>query len=134
MSVFLGWMPDENARRELGILRDGLRDALPAGVVRHQWRTPAQWHATLRYLGEDVDDVLLDAVRAMMPALAGTHAACDVVVEQAQYWPGARVLVAALSTPTPLRQLHADLEHAMRELGFGPEKRALKPHVTLAHL
>ena len=134
MSVFLGWLPDEEARRELGLLRDGLRDALPAGAPRHGWRAPAQWHATLRYLGEGVGAGPLDAVQAAMPAIAAAHAGCDVVVEAAQYWPGAKVLVASLSAPPPLRQLHADIEHAMRGLGFAAEKRALKPHVTLAYL
>lgn len=118
MSVFPGWLPDEEARRELGLLRDGLRDALPAGAPRHGWRAPAQWHATLRYLGEGVGAGPLDAVQAAMPAIAAAHAGCDVVVEAAQYWPGAKVLVASLSAPPPLRQLHADIEHAMRGLGF----------------
>lgn len=134
MSVFLGWLPDDQARAALGLLRDGVRDALPAGAVRHQWRTPAQWHATLRHLGDELDDAMQDAVRAAMQPIAAANAACDAAVECAQYWPGAKVLVAALATPQPLRQLHADIEHAMRGLGFAPEKRALKPHVTLAYL
>ena len=52
MGVFLGWMPDAAAQAALANLRDRLRAALPADAPRHDWRLPAQWHATLRYLGD----------------------------------------------------------------------------------
>ena len=56
MSVFLGWMPDAATQAALADLQQDVRAALPADAPRHDWRTPAQWHMTLRYLGESIDD------------------------------------------------------------------------------
>ena len=134
MSVFLGWMPDAAAQAALGGMRDDLASALPMGTPRHQWRLPSQWHCTLRYLGESLTPQLRGAVEAAVGPIASRHGAFEVALEQAQYWPGAKVLVALLACPGPLRQLHADLEHAMRGCGLPPEGRALRPHVTLAYL
>ena len=134
MSVFLGWMPDAAAQVALGGMRDGLAAALPASAPRHQWRLPAQWHCTLRYLGESLAPDRRDAIEASVAAVAVAHGRFTIALEQAQYWPGAKVLVALLSCPAPLRQLHADLEHALRTCGLPAEGRALRPHVTLAYL
>ncbi len=68
-----------------------------------------------------------------MAAVAAAHGRFTIALEQAQDWPGAKVLVALLSCPAPLRQLHADLEHALRTCGLPAEGRALRPHVTLAY-
>ena len=55
MSVFLGWMPDAATQAALANLQQRIRAALPANAPRHDWRRPAQWHMTLRYLGESID-------------------------------------------------------------------------------
>jgi len=134
VSVFLGWMPDAAAQVALGGMREGLAAALPAGAPRHQWRLPAQWHCTLRYLGESLAPDRRDAIEASVTAVAAAHGPFTIALEQAQYWPGAKVLVALLSCPAPLRQLHADLEHGMRACGLPAEGRGLRPHITLAYL
>ena len=54
MSVFLGWMPDAATQAVLAELQERIGGALPADAPRHDWRKPAQWHMTLRYLGEAI--------------------------------------------------------------------------------
>jgi 2'-5' RNA ligase len=49
------------------------------------------------------------------------------------YWKRPKVLWSGPDVcPEPLSQLVIDLQHTLRECGFRPEKRAYKPHVTLA--
>ena len=68
MSVFLGWMPDAATQAALANLQQRIRAALPANAPRHDWRRPAQWHMTLRYLGESIDalqQVLINKIQTI---------------------------------------------------------------------
>ena len=132
MGVFLGWMPDAAAQAALGDLRDRLRAALPADAPRHDWRMPAQWHATLRYLGESLQPAQRERLEAAMPALAAAPAVAAGLAG-AQYWLHARVLVARIQATDALKTLLAGLEAGMQACGFARE-RAQTPHVTLAYL
>ena len=105
MSVFLGWMPDAAAKAALVDLQQRIRAALPADAPRHDWRTPAQWHMTLRYLGEAIDDAQRARVEAAMEAFAVQTPAADASLVGAQYWPHARVLVAKIEASDALKLL-----------------------------
>jgi 2'-5' RNA ligase len=132
MGVFLGWMPDAAAQAALANLRDRLRAALPADAPRHDWRLPAQWHATLRYLGDSLPPGQRERLETAMPALAATPAR-SAGLAGAQYWPHARVLVARIQATDALKALLASLEAGAQACGFARE-RAQTPHVTLAYL
>ena len=133
MSVFLGWMPDAAAQAALAKLQAGIRVALPADAPRHDWRKPAQWHMTLRYLGESIDAAQRARIEAAMAdAAASTHPA-DAMLAGAQYWPHARVLVAKIDASDALKALLKRLEAETQACGFARE-RAQTAHVTLAYL
>ena len=110
MSVFLGWMPDAATQAALADLHHRIRAALPADAPRHDWRTPAQWHVTLRYLGESIDDALRTRIDAAMIELAATTHAPDASILGAQYWPHAKVLVAKIEASDALKRLLKQLE------------------------
>ena len=133
MSVFLGWMPDAAAQAALANLQQRIRAALPADAPRHDWRKPAQWHMTLRYLGEAIDDAQRGPFDAAMACFASQAAATDASLAGAQYWPHARVLVAKIDASDALRAQLRQLEVAMQGCGFAKE-RAQTAHVTLAYL
>ena len=133
MSVFLGWMPDAAAQAALADLQQRIRAALPADAPRHDWRTPAQWHMTLRYLGETVGEAQLERVGAAMDAFVSQASAVDASVAGAQYWPHARVLVAKINASDALKDLLRQLEAAMQDCGFAKD-RAQTAHITLAYL
>ena len=133
MSVFLGWMPDAAAKAALAILQQGIRAALPADAPRHDWRTPAQWHMTLRYLGESIHDSQRKRIDAAMQAFALQVTAVDASLVGAQYWPHAKVLVAKIDASDALKALLKQLEATMQGCGFAKE-RAQTAHVTLAYL
>jgi RNA 2',3'-cyclic 3'-phosphodiesterase len=133
MSVFLGWMPDAATQAALADLQQGLRAALPADAPRHDWRTQAQWHMTLRYLGESIHDSQRKRIDAAMQAFASQETAVDASLVGAQYWPHARVLVAKIDASDALKALLKQVETSMQGCGFAKE-RTQTAHVTLAYL
>jgi 2'-5' RNA ligase len=105
-------------------------DAVAAPVMR---RTPADnLHVTLAFLGtRAAADVT--AVTAVLEAVARPLGVLEV---DAPLWlprkrPG--VLTVALRAGPELAELHADLLAGLTEaIGFEPERRPLRPHVTVA--
>lgn len=133
MSVFLGWMPDAASRAALADLQRRIAGALPADAPRHDWRKPAQWHMTLRYLGNAIDDVQRKHIEAAASSIAAGTASAGATLAGAQYWPQARVLVAKIDPSPELQALLRQLEAAAQACGFARE-RAQTAHVTLAYL
>ena len=133
MSVFLGWMPGAATQAALADLQDRIRTALPADAPHHDWRTPAQWHMTLRYLGESIDHAQRARIDAAMADLVATTHAPDASLVGAQYRPHAKVLVAKIEASDALKTLLKQLEATMQDCGFA-KQRAQTAHVTLAYL
>lgn len=133
MSVFLGWMPDAAPQAALADLRTRVEAALPAGSPPHDWRKPAQWHMTLRYLGDHPDPTGIARIESAMAAFAAATPATEAAITGAQYWPHARVLVAKVDAPPALKALLKALEAEARASGFANE-RPQTAHVTLAYL
>lgn len=133
MSTFLGWMPDAAAQAALADLQHRIRAVLPADAPRHDWRAPAQWHMTLRHLGDALDDAQRAHIDAAMAQLASGVDAADGLLVGAQYWPHARVLVAKVDASDALKALLRQLEAAMQDCGFAKDQ-AQTAHVTLAYL
>ena len=133
MSVFLGWMPDAATQAALANLQQRIRAALPADAPRHDWRRPAQWHMTLRYLGESIDALQRKRIDAAMETFASHAASADAVLVGAQYWPHARVLVARIDAADALKALLKRLEAEAQACGFARE-RAQTAHITLAYM
>lgn len=117
-----------------------IREALAREQARfHTVSTDARWmrpegiHLTLKFLGNisaqqeaQVKDALgrLDRVETF-----------TVRVEGFGVFPGAkspRVFWAGVEAPPALARLAAQVESAMARLGFPPEGRPFKPHLTLA--
>ena len=96
-------------------------------------RTPAEnLHVTLAFLGSRTQ-ADADAVARVLAAVARPVGALEV--DGALWLPRGRpgVLTVALRTGPALGALHADLVAAlMAAIGLEPERRPLRPHVTVA--
>ncbi len=126
-------MPDAAAQAALADLQHRIRAALPADAPRHDWRVAAQWHMTLRHLGDSLDDAQRSRIDAAMAQLASRTTAADGVLAGAQYWPHARVLVAKIDASDALKALLRQLETTVQDCGFAKD-RAQTAHITLAYL
>jgi RNA 2',3'-cyclic 3'-phosphodiesterase len=123
--LFTGLELPEAIAAEVALARGGVHGA--------RWMDPADYHVTLRFVG-DVDrqvahDIAetLDEIRR--PSLA--------VRFEALSWFGGdkpRAIVARVRPDPALVELQAEQERRMRRVGLAPETRKFTPHVTLARL
>ncbi|MCB1803357.1 MAG: RNA 2',3'-cyclic phosphodiesterase [Gammaproteobacteria bacterium] len=116
----------------------------PDDTVRHEllhWQTHnlahnARWqhrddlHMTLDFLGQ-VEPARIDGLRTLLAEAPGS--AFSLVLDEIGFWPGPQVLWAGPSSvPGALIDLQARLSEGLAQLGFPPEDRPYRPHVTLA--
>lgn len=103
------------------------------GLVGARWIEPADYHITLRFLG-DVDRRTAHDVDSFLNDLESEP--FDVTFDALASFGGDRPrAVFARAQPSPrLSELQGDLERLMRKLGLPPEARKFVPHVTLARL
>lgn len=127
-------LPDALIERLARIVR-ALAEAAPRADVR--WVEPEKLHVTLQFLGEVRDgevDALVDALRAE----AAAHVPFSVAVAGLGAFPGlrrARVLWAGIATGlAPLARVAGGVAHRLAPLGFAPEARPFRGHVTLARV
>jgi 2'-5' RNA ligase len=116
-------------------LPESVRDSLAGlivGLPGVRWVPPANYHLTLRFIGEvtpqqaEEVDLALAAIRARPFDLA--LAGLGVFERQ-----GRVHSLHAVAERTPaLQHLQAKVETAVQRAGLAPERRRFAPHVTLA--
>lgn len=103
--------------------------------VQGRWVPLDNIHLTLRFLGNIQDEQVGDIVRLMEETAEGFHP-FTVSLEGLGAFPHAarpRVLwVGVGDGKEPLSRLQAQLEKGLVSMGFPPEDKAFKPHLTLA--
>jgi 2'-5' RNA ligase len=116
--------PDIGA--ELALYRGGLLGA--------RWADPANYHLTLRFIG-DVDHGVARDIASML-AEERPRASLRITIDALSTFGGARprALLARVAPTPELTRLQADHERLMRRVGLDPETRKYTPHVTLARL
>ena len=109
----------------------GLRARWP----RARWMEVANQHLTLKFLGSTALD-LLDEVRAVLAGASRRHEPATVRLSGLGVFPSprrARVLWVGIDDPRDLLgSLARDLPAAFEPLGYEPEKRPFRAHLTLA--
>ena len=126
----------DEARAALARAQAALRDKLE-GV---RWPAAENLHLTMRFLGDvssnDIGEVLaaLSAAAADVPPLTLRLGRADVFPN----WRRPAVLVAHLDADEThmqqLQDLHQKFSARLKPLGFAPEKRAFRPHVTIGRV
>jgi 2'-5' RNA ligase len=103
--------------------------------IQGRWVPPSNIHLTLRFLGNIQDEQVGDIERLMEEAAKGFHP-FTVSLEGLGAFPHAarpRVLwVGVVEGKDPLSRLQERLERGLASMGFPPEEKAFKPHLTLA--
>lgn len=114
---------------------DGAASLVSTLPLRCRWVKREVMHATVHFFG-DVDDERLAKLVAIVPGLASARTdALPVRVTRVDAFPDlrrARVLVLPLEDDGALVAIHAEVEDHAAALGFEREKRAYRPHLTLA--
>ncbi|HVL86436.1 MAG TPA: RNA 2',3'-cyclic phosphodiesterase [Candidatus Thermoplasmatota archaeon] len=110
------------------------REALAATRADLTLVRPENLHVTLRFLGE-VDGEHEAALRTILEGAVAGLRRFESRLEGAGTFPPRgppRIVWAGLSGADALSAVAGRLETAIRELGFAPEERAFRPHVTVA--
>lgn len=109
--------------------------ATPRGAVR--WARPQGIHITLKFYG-DVSAERVPALEAGLTRAAAASAPLDLTVQGLGVFPNPiqpQVIWAGLHGDlAPISQLAAQVEAEAALLGFAPERRAFKPHLTLGRV
>lgn len=115
------------AARLIGRLRDAGVDAA--------WVPAAQLHLTLHFLGDDVDDADLHRICVAMDEAAATVPAFRLAFRGVGVFPDVRrprvVWLGVERGVDELVRLHDALAERLTPLGFPPEARGFRPHLTL---
>ncbi len=114
-------------------IRDALSDVMD-GVPDARWQDDEQLHLTLRFIGE-VDRPQAEDIAA---ALGQVHAPAPTVALAGvgSFDTRGRIdtLWADVAPAAPLARLAASVEQACIRAGLPPERRAFRPHITVARL
>lgn len=103
------------------------------GLNGARWIDPADYHITLRFLG-DVDRRMARDVDAFLADIQSYP--FEVTLDALGSFGGdkPRAVFARVQPSARLTELQGDLERMLRKLGLPPESRKFVPHVTLARL
>jgi 2'-5' RNA ligase len=110
--------------------------ALRVLALQARWTKPDGTHLTLKFLG-DIRPEQAGAIQAQLDAVASRCQAFPLVTAGVGAFPrlaAPRVLWVGLQPEERLFKLAADVEAAISPLGFPPENRPFKGHLTLARL
>lgn len=126
LRLFIALELPEDHRHQLYALRD------PTWKAR--WARPDQFHLTLRFLGFAEATLLpqLTQTLAQIEAPAFELTPKELVALPSPARP--RVLAVAVDDHPTLQALQAEIERRVVALGFTPETRPFRPHITLARL
>lgn len=117
-------------------LQSNLRGALGERAAV-KWVNGSNIHLTLQFLGQ-VDGELLPLLSEELAGAFSANAPFEVVLRGAGCFPGPsrpRVIWAGITAGAEeLAALYQALVNVTGPLGFEPEKRPFKPHVTLARI
>jgi len=133
--IFIAVDISDEARRAAAGYIEGLRRG--DRRLRVGWERPEKLHLTLKFVG-DVTDEQLDALRDAVQAAALQAAPFTLAVGRTGVFPGgrkARVLWLGIEDATgALARLSERVEAECEKRGFDREKRAFRPHLTIARL
>ena len=132
MRLFLAINPTPHIRARIGHATTQLREAAP-GL---RWVDPERVHLTVRFIGDQPIERVADITRAI-DAAASRHADAPMTLGRIGAFPTfrrARVVWLGVEPHPRLELLHHDVEEACNALGFEPEVRPFRPHLTIARV
>lgn len=112
---------------------DGVASELSAEAVPVRWTPRANFHLTLRWLG-DSDGAARDSARRVIADVASRTSPFQASFGSVGAFPSPRrprvIWIAVEPTPR-LRVLRDELERGLAAAGFDRDVRSFRPHVTL---
>ena len=114
-----------------------LRERTAAHAALWRWSpqarlvAPRKLHLTLVFIAA-LDSRLLPRLLQLGAEAAACAHGCALVLDRARLWPGGIAHLAPSSVPQALLELHEALLDGVLRAGAAADRRAWKPHLTLA--
>lgn len=135
LRAFIAIALSDEVLQALAAVQEQLKTQMPAGAVR--WVRPEGIHLTLKFLG-DIPRSQVDAVAQAMASAVSGMAPFSFTVEGRGCFPNFRrptvIWVAVKEKSGALARLHKAVEEACASLGYPPEERPFRPHLTLGRV
>ncbi|MBU4372018.1 MAG: RNA 2',3'-cyclic phosphodiesterase [Proteobacteria bacterium] len=132
--AFLALDPPEEILREIGRIQDRLRKLIH-GELR--WVRPEGIHLTLKFFGDVPENAVADISAVAGPAAAAVGS-FELAIGGTGVFPDPRrprvVWLGMNGDAERLVTFQQALERALREVGFPPEERPFRPHLTLGRI
>jgi 2'-5' RNA ligase len=132
--AFLALDPPEEILQEIGRIQDRLRKLIHGDL---RWVRPEGIHLTLKFFGDISENAVMNisAVAGRASAAVGPF---ELAIGDTGVFPDpSRPRVVWLGMNGEVAQLvtfQQRLERALREIGFPPEERPFRPHLTLGRI
>jgi 2'-5' RNA ligase len=130
--LFLAINPAADVQARIEEATTALRAAAPA----LRWVAAGRLHLTVRFLGEQ-PPAMVERISRALDVAAVRHGAAPLVLGGFGAFPNfrrARVVWLGVEAHPRLELLHHDVEEACTTLGFEPEGRPFRPHLTVARV
>ncbi|MCJ7511948.1 MAG: RNA 2',3'-cyclic phosphodiesterase [Anaerolineales bacterium] len=135
MRLFVALELEPPVRQRLWRTQADLQHGTEPEWVR--WVQPDGIHLTLKFLG-DVEAVKAEAISTALNEATARHPRCAFTVSGLGAFPNpdrARVIWVGLEDPDgTVAALQAGVESALGKLGFEPETKPFRPHLTLGRV
>jgi len=130
--LFLAINPDAEVKTRIDEAMEPLRGAAPA----LRWVAADRLHLTVKFFGEQPNSIVSALSRAVDSAVA-RHGDAPLALGGVGAFPNfrrARVVWLGVEPHPRLELLHHDIEQACAALGFEPDGRPFRPHLTVARV
>lgn len=124
--LFIGIDPPAPVKDQLLLLQGGIAAA--------RWQTRAQFHLTLRFIG-DADRHQAQDISAALHGIS--HPAFELALSGTGMFDRKEkihTLYVGVTPDVPVRTLHNKVDQALARIGIAPEQKSYLPHITLARL
>ncbi len=132
MRLFIAIEIGDRVKKEIETLL-GKLDNKDAGI---KWVKPENIHITLRFLGE-VKEELLDGIKEVIQRVAERHTAFEIKAKGTGVFPDysrPRVLWVGVDEDERLKAIFNTLNVELEGIGFPPEERPFRPHLTIGRV
>ncbi len=132
MRLFIALDISEDVRREI----NSLIKRLKTHDTNIRWVRPENIHITIKFLGE-VSTERVEGIKRAMSKVASGHQAFELIVRGTGVFPDftrPRVLWVGIEREALLEEIHREINEELAHLGFEPEDRAFRPHLTIGRV
>jgi 2'-5' RNA ligase len=132
--AFLALDPPEEILREIGRIQDRLRKPIHGDL---HWVRPERIHLTLKFFGDISENAVVN-ISAVVGQAAAVVGPFELAIGGTGVFPDpSRPRVVWLGMSGEVARLvtfQQGLERALGEIGFPPEERPFRPHLTLGRI